>query len=636
MRPHYAVFFLLLVGWVKDVPCQDNPFDVAEKCGYMERFDVRRNMDFAVHMQHVWLDLAINDANAFLEGVCTLAFLPVQAAPVMRLDFHESLTVWSVTTASGSPLAFTHAQQQLRIVRPLVPQKADTLIIHYSGQPSFENMYYSRSVHADGNIVATRSQPYGCSYWWPCQNTLTDKIDSLDIKLTCRQGLKGVANGLLKETGGVDSQHHYFLWQHRYPIVPYLVAISVSPYTVLEEYAKVQGGKDSIKMVHYVYPFYEQTARQLVRQTAPIMRLFDSLFGPYPFAKEHYGHAQFHQGGGMEHQTMSFMGSFSFDLIAHELAHQWFGNKITCAEWPELWLNEGFATYANMLCYRFLRSDSLWRLQLRNTIDDVCSTPNGSVFVRDTTRFQTLFNQRMVYKKAAMVLHMLRFTCGEPAFFEGVKNYLEDTLLSYSFARQRDLQWHLEMASGKSLDRFFDEWIMGEGFPFYHIRFDAKPMVCDLFIDQSPSHPSVEFFSNPIPLRLIGSGGDTVDVQLIPDSKQFNTRLQPGFHVQEVLFDPDMHLLARGLVFNESEKPSGLLLFPNPSDNLLFVQSNTSDIVEIRVIDHVGKVLYKEIPAPPVKKGNAYAINVTSFSQGLYTFEVTTLKGLFRTKWIKK
>jgi hypothetical protein len=106
--------------------------------------------------------------------------------------------------------------------------------------------------------------------------------------------------------------------------------------------------------------------------------------------------------------------------------------------------------------------------------------------------------------------------------------------------------------------------------------------------------------------------------------------------VQEVLFDPDMHLLARGLVFNESEKPSGLLLFPNPSDNLLFVQSNTSDIVEIRVIDHVGKVLYKEIPAPPVKKGNAYAINVTSLSQGLYTFEVTTLKGLFRTKWIKK
>ena len=152
-------------------------------------------------------------------------------------------------------------------------------------------------------------------------------------------------------------------------------------------------------------------------------------------------------GGGMEHTTMSFMGSWSRGLIAHELAHQWFGNKITCGSWEDIWLNEGFATYLDGLVYENFDGQDVFSQWRKAVVNSVTSSPSGSTFVTDTTSVSRIFNSRLSYRKGAMILHMLRYKIGDDNFFQGVKNYLADPTLAYSYAKTEDLQRHLEATS---------------------------------------------------------------------------------------------------------------------------------------------------------------------------------------------
>ncbi|MEY4042265.1 MAG: hypothetical protein RL233_1796, partial [Bacteroidota bacterium] len=131
----------------------------------------------------------------------------------------------------------------------------------------------------------------------------------------------------------INDTTHLMVWKHRYPIATYLVAFAVTNYAQYTQYAPLVGRAKPLPVLNYVFPQFLNTAQQETKQVLPIIRLFDSLFVRYPFVEEKYGHAQFTWGGGMEHQTMSFMVNFSFDLMAHELAHQWFGDKVTCASW---------------------------------------------------------------------------------------------------------------------------------------------------------------------------------------------------------------------------------------------------------------------------------------------------------------
>lgn len=618
---------------------QESPLTVADSCASHKKIGLeRRNVPASLDVVYLDLNLFVWPTNGVMESQAALHFKPKTTTSHIELSLHNALRVDSVKSGQ-TRLFFTHASHTLSIdlVKTIERGELDSVRVYYQGLPSSENMYYSRSAHASGSVVATRSQPYGCMYWWPCQNTLSDKIDSLRVVLKCDKAYTGVSNGVLKQELDLDAGLRMFVWEHKYPIAPYLVAVSFSPYERIEDVVYVNKGLDSIKLQHFVYPFYKNTAEQLVAVTKPMMQMFDSLFGPYPFAKEQYGHAQFHHGGGMEHQTMSFMGTFSYDLIAHELAHQWFGDKVTCGTWEELWLNEGFATYGNLLCYQNLVSDSAWLQQIEATMDNVMAQSGGSVFARDTSRFSTLFDQRLVYKKGAMVLHMLRLVCGELAFFNGIRNYLNDSNLSYGFARQNDLKFHLETASGKDLSLFFEQWIMGEGHPVFAISYKQSPSGwLDIDVVQETTHPSVSFFDIPVPLVVIGKQGQVLQLQLLPSSSNYTYGLDPGFVVEKIQFDPRKNILARGLVFDKSKSNSQtLILFPNPVGETFQVVLPSAELIGYRIVSTDGKIIKEEKLTQSLSVGQTLSIDFLSVSNGLFIFEADTNKGKLVRKFSK-
>jgi len=397
----------------------------SEQRGFTQSRTLRSNSStdygFTVHYQTLHLRVNPNVSDR-LEGVAHVCFRALRKLDTLRLDLRDELKVLKVTRGNDT-LRWEHRNHQLFVVlsQSLSAGSNDSLSVHYSGNPSRGSGfgYYVRDKHQTGNIIHTLSQPYGAPYWWPCKSTLDDKLDSLDVLVTTAKGLRAASNGLLVDERDLNDSTVLFHWKHRYPIAPYLVAIAVSNYVPFTDHAHFHGRTDSLPVLNYVFPQTFSSARVDARQTLPMLRLFDSLFGIYPFMKEKYGHAQFTWGGGMEHQTMSFMVNFSFDLIAHELAHMWFGDAVTCGSWEDLWLNEGWATYANALCYEFLKNRSAFRARLEDMQKYVMSQPGGSVFPTDTQNISRLFDGRLTYNKGALVYHMLRWQLGDSIFFAG-------------------------------------------------------------------------------------------------------------------------------------------------------------------------------------------------------------------------
>jgi aminopeptidase N len=191
------------------------------------------------------------------------------------------------------------------------------------------------------------------------------------------------------------------------------------------------------------------------------------------------------------------------NLMAHELAHQWFGDRVTCGSWEDIWLNEGFATFcADFLYNETYHPDELAE-SVKNNLDYVVSEPGGSVKVDDTTSVGRIFDGRLSYSKGAFLLRMLRWTLGDTNFFMGIKNYLNDPKLRYGFARTSDLKAKLEAASGKDLTYFFDQWFTGEGYPSFTVKWSQDAAnKASINISQTSSNSSVNFYKVPLALRF--------------------------------------------------------------------------------------------------------------------------------------
>lgn len=522
----------------------------------------------------------VNPEKADIKGEVTTYFTALSEMDQIVFDLSDNMVV-SEVIQRGQALSFSqNSQDELNILLSANQKQGilDSLTIRYRGNPKssgFGSFEISRHGPRNIPVLWTLSEPYGAKGWWPCKQDLTDKIDSIDIFIKHPDAYKAASNGLLisETTNAGKTLTH---WRHKYPIPAYLIAIAVTNYAVYKE----NSSELDFDIINYVYPEDLNAIKSRTAVTTDIMLLYNQLFEPYPFAAEKYGHAQFGWGGGMEHTTMSFMGGWSRGLIAHELAHQWFGNKITCGSWEDIWLNEGFATYLDGLVYENFDGEEIFSQWRRSVVIDVTSNKSGSTFVTDTTSVSRIFNSRLSYRKGAMILHMLRYKLGDEDFFNGVKSYLTDPGLAFAYARTNDLQRHLENSSGLELDEFFNDWFYGEGYPTYKVVWnqDTADQTMHILVNQEQSHSSVSFFEMPLPVTIKGLNGESEKLRLEVSEDNQLFSIQLNFKVSSIEVDPASHLISKNnqvvLGLDESSLQNLISVFPNPVGEELHIASN--------------------------------------------------------------
>lgn len=572
----------------------------ADKRNELQTNGTGANYDLKYHRIEIRVDPRVN----FIRGAVTSYFAPLEDLSSMTFDLAVGMTVDSVVyRGSQNNISFTHSGNNILEIffegatDPRPAFTLDSLTVYYQGEPEPGGLgTYSTDTTVYGRpIVWTLSQPYGAREWWPCKQELNDKIDSLDVLITTPQQYRAASNGLLvaENNDGTNTEYH---WKHRYPIVPYLIAFAATEYTVYSDFVTVAG--DQLEILNYVFPEDEEAARRGTAETGRIIQLFDSLFGPYPFITEKYGHAQFTRGGGMEHQTMSFMGDFGFELMVHEVAHQWFGNMVTCGDWSHIWLNEGFATYLTGVAYEYSLNGRFFFPWLKFINKRALRQADGSVFVSDLDSVRRIFDPDLSYAKGAMILHMVRWKIGDDAFFSGLRNYLADPATQHGFVLTDNLRAHLEASSGMVLGEFFNDWFTGKGYPTY-TAFWGQDVDGRLGIQlfQSQSDPSVSFFEMPVPIRVKGEGQERDLVLEHSTSGQLFFE-QVDFRIDTLFIDPDILVLSA----NDSVVPvafpllniaTDMQLYPNPATDLLTIdfRNTVGPVLTIEIVDVSGKVL---------------------------------------------
>ena len=421
-----------------------------------ERFDVT----------YYKLNLDIEPSDSTISGLVEMkAIATVNDLDTVVLDLFANMSVDSV---SGDASSYYRSGDFLLIELSLPVPEGNTFTVQvaYHGQPVRYGLGgpFAFDYHGDDPIIWSLSEPYGARAWWPCKDTPGDKADSVDMIVTVPDNLIAASNGtLLGTTENGDGTHTYH-WHEGYPITTYLVSLAITNYETWSEWFHYQPG-DSLEVQYYAYPEDYESARNQLTQTIDMLAYFHEIFGPYPFLREKYGIAQFAWGGGMEHQTITSQGGFGTVLTVHELAHQWWGDKITNANWHEIWLNEGFASYAEALYFEHSLGSDYLKTYLQ-MMDRYYRYP---IYVDDTTSVSRIFNIT-VYDKGGWFLHMLRHIVGDATFFDILLAYSNDPRFAYGNVTTAGFQDVCETISGEDLDWFFQPWIYEAGRPEYWVE----------------------------------------------------------------------------------------------------------------------------------------------------------------------
>lgn len=602
------------------------------------------------------LDIRIRTSPNSIRGSVTVrAKSTAPALSTVTLDLMSALAVDSVKMGS---LRLQQVQQPTTITvqldRTYGLGEMVEFTVFYGGVPGSSGFgSFEFSSHAGVPWVWSLSEPYGAKDWWPCKDHPSDKADSVDIWVTVNEGLKVGSNGKLVEVVTNADNSVTYKWKERYPITTYLVSVAITNYAEFTNWYKYSP-TDSMPVLNYVLPENLASAQASLPRTIDMLHIFSDKYGLYPFINEKYGHAQFGWGGGMEHQTMTSLGSFGESLVAHELAHMWFGDLITCANWPNIWMNEGFATYSVALYYEARYGTANYWSYMNSQMNSARNA-NGSIYVRDTSSVNSLFSSSLVYAKGATVLHMLRHVLGDSTFFRVIKTYATEPRLQFGIATTEDFKQICERESGLDLTYFFNQWIYGEKYPRYTFSWRSVPdtnggHIAIIRIQQTTGTTNPAYFTMPVDFKLSGAGWDTTVVLWNSSADQtFHVRiarqpaagsLDPGNWIlktaTQVAADvndkttPDRFRLAQN--YPNPFNPSTTIVFGVPIDPLSPARSTHT---VLKVYDILGREVRTIVEGALEPGEHRVTFDATGLSSGVYIYRLTAgLRSQARTMTI--
>jgi len=511
------------------------------------------------------------------------------------------------------------------LVNPLI-QLNDPFVlrIYYHGTPPTGGFFAGISTDVStqwGNEVTwTLSEPFNARDWFPVKQDLKDKADSAWIFITTDTANKAGSNGILTAITPMGNGKHRFEWKTSYPIDYYLISAAVADYQEYTLYAKPAGFADSIPIVNYIYDapgcleFYQTD----LDRTRDFLELFSEKYGLYPFAAEKYGHCQVHLGGGMEHQTMSTMGAFNFDLNSHELSHQWFGDHVTCATWSDIWLNEGFATYSQYIAAQQLMNQTAADDFMIGMQNYVMSEDGGSVYIppAEANDVWRIFNGRLSYNKGAVILHVLRYEINnDELFFEVLRQYQE--VFGGETATGDDFFDIAGQVTGLNFQVFANQWYYGEGFPVYDIHWLQSNDSLFILSEQHTSSPVTPFYEMHVPFRVSFNGGDTLlRFEQQNQEELFVIPFVP--EIQAIELNPRGKTLLKTRTISQGiarPEPAPLItVFPNPFEEELRVFfKETGKPHHIRLADVTGRIVLEQ-----TTELSSMRINTRTLAGGLY------------------
>lgn len=584
------------------------------------------------------LNLDIDFNSSRLRGSVTVNGVIGNIYPdFIELDLYDNMTVDSILQ-NNIPILYLHENDMLKIPISditLNDENLFSLTIFYQGTPDHCGAGgFKFDEHQNIGHVWTLSEAYCARSWWPCKDDPSDKADSVNIivSVPIEPAYIVASNGLLSSTTINNNKKTYF-WKERYPITTYLVSLAIYPYTKWVDQYVSPISSDTMLIEHYVFPDRYEASYPNYSLTKDMLSFFSELFGEYPFISEKYGHADFTWGGGMEHQTLSSMGSFSQNLMVHELGHSWWGNLITCKTFNDIWLNEGFARY----CQALWAEHMYGREAYFDFMNNHAYYGAGTIYVENPSSNSQIFSAGLSYNKASWVLHMLRHKVGETMFFDILKSYASNDSLSYNAASTSDFQKVCEDISGLDFEQFFQQWIYGEKYPKYELSWWHEGNgIYNVKIDQVQSY---NFFSMPIDLKFSGSAGpmlvDTTIVIENNNSSQLYEFSGFNFLVENVMLDPENWILKEATYsVNEIDNilPDRVEVekaFPNPFNSKVklsfYINPQFGDThVNVNIFDLRGKIVESLIDNEFIPGYHTTFWNANGKSSGVYFIQLAT------------
>ena len=599
------------------------------------RLQAVQAVDDNIDVTYYKLNLNVTYSPKSIQGEVTInAKSKVASLDQVTIDLQNSLTTDSIKIGNRK-LTFLHQSNQIivKLDKIYAQNQLVSLVIYYHGIPGssgFDSFVFGTHNNLKDMAIWSLSEPYGSPDWFPCKNSVDDKADSSEVWITSDKYFTSVSNGILEKTLDNKDGTRTFQWKNRYPIAQYLISIAMSNYTLYKNQFTFDGQK-TMPVTHYIYPESLTAINKLaLDKTTFMLDLFSKKFGLYPFIKEKYGHAQFGWGGGMEHQTCTSLTipSSGFEtLIAHELTHQWFGDKITCKNWESIWLNEGFASYGECVYTEAVGGKPAYDAYIKSFMSSA-KTAKGTIYVQDVNNINEIFSASRTYRKGATVLHMLRGIVGEDKFYKILQTYTASKY-AYGNAVTEDFQAVAEQVYGQKLGYFFKQWIFGENYPKYKFQWSSQPMADGTFkvkadIAQN-TNTSPTFFTMPIQLSVSNGLSDTT-ITVFNDKQaqlfEFIVKNKPT----TLVFDPNNLILkdieTTNILANEpiDYDNFGLVIAPNPSSEDINVSFRLakSSIVKISIVDFSDREILM-LPEEKLPMGNySRNLKITQFQAGTY------------------